>query len=115
MRYFDLKSLVVRHLGYCRYASYVTTGPTGVTQFFFRTTQSLILAIHHTHGEYFGIQHGLKRFHKYFIGGKYLGEALNGLSLLWRHQNIVNEVKNESKMADSSIIHVTIFPKVKQI
>ena len=26
----------------------------------------------------FGFQHGLKRFHKYFIGGKYLGEALNG-------------------------------------
>ena len=36
----------------------------------------------------------LKKFHKYFIGGKYLGEALNGFSLLWRHQNIVNEVKN---------------------
>ena len=28
--------------------------------------------------------------------------------------NIVNEVKNESKMADSSIIHVTIFPKVNR-
>ena len=30
-------------------------------------------------------------------------------------QNIVNEVKNESKMADSSWIWVRISPKVKQI
>ena len=67
---------------------------TGVTQFFFLTTQWLIFFINHTHGKCFGLPHGPKRFHKYFIGGKYLGEALNGLSLLWRHQNIVNEVKN---------------------
>ena len=49
------------------------------------------------------------------MGGKYLEEALNGLSLLWRRQNIVNEVKNWSKMADSSIIQVAISLKVKQM
>ena len=62
-----------------------------------------------------GFQHGLKRFQKYFIGGRYLGVALNGLSLLWRHQNIVNEVKNSSKMADSSMIQVILTVEVKQI
>ena len=49
---------------------------------FFLTTQRLIFSINHTHGKCFGFQHGLKRFHKYFIGGRYLGEALNGLSRL---------------------------------
>ena len=48
---------------------------------FFLTTQSLILAINHTHGKCFGFQHGLNRFQQYFIGGRHLGEALNGLSL----------------------------------
>ena len=36
----------------------------------------------HTHGKCFEFWHGVKRFHKYFIGGRYLGEALNRLSLL---------------------------------
>ena len=29
---------------------------------------------------------------------------MNGELLLWRQQNIVDEVKNEAKMADSSLI-----------
>ena len=49
---------------------------------FFSYHTMINLFINHTHGKCFGFQHGLKRFHKYFIGGKYLGEALNGLSLL---------------------------------
>ena len=45
---------------------------------------------------------GWKGFKQYLIAGKHLGVALNGLSLLWRHQNIVNELKNLAKMAGSS-------------
>ena len=37
-----------------------------------------LLQLPHTHGKCFGFQHGLKRFHKYFIGSRYLREALNG-------------------------------------
>ena len=37
---------------------------------------------------------GWKVFKQYLIVAKYLGVALNELSYLWRHQNIVNEVKN---------------------
>ena len=35
-----------------------------------------------------------KDFKEYLIVGWYLGAPLNGLSLLWRHQNIANEIKN---------------------
>ena len=34
-----------------------------------------------------------KGFKNILFGGKYLVEALNDLSLLWHHQNIVIEVK----------------------
>ena len=37
---------------------------------------------------------GLKGFKQYLIVGRYLGMVSNGLSVLWRHQNIVNEIKN---------------------
>ena len=37
---------------------------------------------------------GWKGFRQYLVVGRYLGVALNGLSHLWRHQNIVNKVKN---------------------
>ena len=50
----------------------------GSRNLFFLTTFS----INYTHVKCLGFQHGLKRSHKYFIGGIYLGEALNGLSLL---------------------------------
>ena len=55
---------------------------TGVTQFYFLMKQSLICAHNHKYGKCFGVQHGLKRFQKYFIGGRYLGVALNDLPLL---------------------------------
>ena len=45
-----------------------------------------------------------KGFKNILFGGGYFGDALNYLSLLWRHQNIVNDVKNQSNMADNSII-----------
>ena len=50
-----------------------------------------------------------KGFKQDLIVGKYLGVALNSLSLLWRLQNIVNK----SKMADSSLILVRISSEVK--
>ena len=45
-----------------------------------------------------------KGFKQYLIVSRYLRVVLNGLPLLRRHQNIVNEVKNQSKMAGSSLI-----------
>ena len=39
------------------------------------------------YGRCFEFQHGMKKFQNV---GPYLGVVLNGLSLLWRRQNIVN-------------------------
>ena len=79
--------------------TYVTSGIT----IYFLTKQWLIYApiIARAVIKCLGINTAWKCFKQYLIVGRYLGVALNGLSLLWRHQNTVNEVKNKSKMADS--------------
>ena len=56
----------------------------------FSYKQWLLCANNRTYRKWY--QHGLKSF-QIMIVGRYLGVALNGLFLLWRHQSVANEVK----------------------
>ena len=57
------------------------TSQLGSRDFFSHDTMTNMLP-YGTYGKCFGFQHGLRRFKQYLIVGRYLGAALNGLSLL---------------------------------
>ena len=66
-----------------RYAWYVTSG---VTQFYFLTKKLLIWRITARTVSVSDFNTDWKGLKQYLIVGRYLGVALNGLFLVWRHQ-----------------------------
>ena len=88
VRYLIRNSELFGILDICRYAWYVTSG---VKQYYLLTQQLLICARCWTYGKCFKFNKDWKGFKQLLIVGRYLERALNGLYLLWRHQNIAKQ------------------------
>ena len=97
---------------FCRYACYVTTG---VTQYFL-SIQTLIILHSKLFCLPFEISRSLKIFktstNKYLVSNKYFYMVNPCCDVT---KTTVNEIKNVSKMADTSLLQVKIFQELSKI